>query len=164
MCDHNDEKDQDKITCPICFINFEDNNICVTKCNHTFHLNCLLTSLDKKNSCPLCRRKVKENPLIDLTLDDDDNDETVLPSPVLPHIIPIFVPSLVAPSFVNTLTNYHQNQNQNQVPEVLYMSDSDDYDYDDLPALVPEDPADVPRNVELVPGVSGDDLPDLIPI
>jgi hypothetical protein len=41
--------------CPICYEPMLDVNICVTICNHKFHINCLMKS---GNICPLCRKNV----------------------------------------------------------------------------------------------------------
>jgi hypothetical protein len=40
--------------CVVCLdsIDFTLNNYCVTSCNHSFHLNCLLLT---KNNCPICK-------------------------------------------------------------------------------------------------------------
>lgn len=45
--------------CSICLENIDQNNI-VTKCKHTFHINCLKNWLQKNDNCPFCR---SENPV-----------------------------------------------------------------------------------------------------
>jgi len=44
--------------CPICYEPMLDVNICVTICNHKFHINCLMKC---GNSCPMCRKNVNSN-------------------------------------------------------------------------------------------------------
>ena len=55
-----DIKDKTKNECIICFINYKNNNMITTKCNHSFHKKCLLKWLKIDNICPVCRTK---NPL-----------------------------------------------------------------------------------------------------
>ena len=56
--------------CPICLETVEENNnITITKCNHTFHTDCLCTSISFNNqSCPICRKSLvfpsKEDPAV----------------------------------------------------------------------------------------------------
>ncbi|KAI1300514.1 hypothetical protein EDD11_006173 [Mortierella claussenii] len=45
---------QQEIECQVCFLVFE--HPITTYCGHTFCKNCLITSLDHKPDCPLCRR------------------------------------------------------------------------------------------------------------
>lgn len=54
------EKDNvaDQTTCPVCFDELTHKNICVTKCNHKFCLECILTHHTKNNNCPLCRTQL----------------------------------------------------------------------------------------------------------
>ena len=72
---------EDEISCPICFLNIETKDVCVTECNHKYHLSCLLKSLEIHNSCPLCRRQVKETPpppeinINNIILPDEDYDD-----------------------------------------------------------------------------------------
>ena len=59
-------------TCVVCLdsIDFTLNNYCVTSCNHSFHLNCLLLT---KNNCPICKIELindEEN-----INNNNDNDE-----------------------------------------------------------------------------------------
>ena len=45
-------------TCPICLETLNEKNICVTECNHTFCLKCIIFALRQKNTCPLCRAEI----------------------------------------------------------------------------------------------------------
>jgi hypothetical protein len=47
------DKSKEKKECPICLDTIHNTDTCTTKCNHTFHLSCLLKSND--NTCPICR-------------------------------------------------------------------------------------------------------------
>ncbi|KAF9947114.1 hypothetical protein BGZ70_002864, partial [Mortierella alpina] len=49
-------KIQQEIECQVCFLVFEEPF--TTECGHTFCKSCLITSLDHKPTCPLCRRKL----------------------------------------------------------------------------------------------------------
>lgn len=42
-------------TCPICMQKLTLNNFCQTKCNHRFHLSCLLLTYANNMECPYCR-------------------------------------------------------------------------------------------------------------
>jgi len=44
--------------CVICKENFENNDICTTKCGHKFHTSCLFKI--KGSNCPLCRDTISE--------------------------------------------------------------------------------------------------------
>lgn len=57
--------------CSICLESIEPNNIVLTKCNHTFHCNCILSwlksdnlkqcSSDNPNGCPNCREPISND-------------------------------------------------------------------------------------------------------
>lgn len=42
--------------CSICNSAYDETNIGITPCQHTFHRNCINTWLDDNNTCPLCRQ------------------------------------------------------------------------------------------------------------
>jgi hypothetical protein len=42
-------------SCPICMDEITAKNSCVTKCGHDFCLSCLAKSLQRNQTCPLCR-------------------------------------------------------------------------------------------------------------
>ena len=46
--------------CPICKEIMSDKDKCVTVCNHTYCLSCLLKHLNKSSLCPLCNGIIKE--------------------------------------------------------------------------------------------------------
>lgn len=50
-----------KERCSIC-LDFIDKNkkFCVTECSHKFHTDCLMKCINIKNTCPLCRKELKE--------------------------------------------------------------------------------------------------------
>ena len=50
-------------SCPICMDEITDKDSCVTKCGHGFHLSCLARSLQRNQTCPLCRDELA--PVID---------------------------------------------------------------------------------------------------
>lgn len=54
--------ESDKTTeCSICWEKIKDSNIAITRCNHKFHLDCLITWCLKNNTCPLCRKILCNN-------------------------------------------------------------------------------------------------------
>ena len=52
--------------CAICLEHMSDNDVCTTKCNHKYHLHCLLRWFDSQNNknrtCPFCRTKIQIQP------------------------------------------------------------------------------------------------------
>ena len=60
--------------CPICMDDIESNKNCVTtECGHTFHANCLMTSVAHNGfGCPYCRTAMADVPEDE---DDEDDDE-----------------------------------------------------------------------------------------
>jgi endogenous inhibitor of DNA gyrase (YacG/DUF329 family) len=55
--------------CPICLDPVTSgglHRIVVTKCGHTFGKSCIFRSLEVKNECPSCRKRVRKRDLIDL--------------------------------------------------------------------------------------------------
>jgi len=46
-------------SCSICLKTIYENNFTKTLCKHIFHKHCISTWLEKKNSCPLCRFRLK---------------------------------------------------------------------------------------------------------
>jgi hypothetical protein len=63
-------KDFELPECSICFETIEMINISVTTCGHSFHSSCLFKSLQKNETCPLCRHK-----LVDIPEDDEDEED-----------------------------------------------------------------------------------------
>lgn len=60
--------------CSICLEEINNNDCCTTKCNHTFHLSCLLKSTTISNFCPNCRSLIKESIIQDDNEDYDNED------------------------------------------------------------------------------------------
>lgn len=60
-----------QIDCPICLVCIETSKNCVTtECGHSFHTNCLMTSVAHNGfGCPYCRSKMAEEP--------EEDDETI---------------------------------------------------------------------------------------
>ena len=45
--------------CVICFEKIESNNMIKLSCNHSYHKECIVTLLRKRNrKCPLCRNRI----------------------------------------------------------------------------------------------------------
>ena len=63
--------------CPICMDIIEGNKNCVTtECGHTFHANCLMTSVAHNGfGCPYCRTAMAEVPEEEEEDDDDSEGE-----------------------------------------------------------------------------------------
>ena len=75
--------------CAICLeqLNIPSPNLCVTECNHVFHLNCFLHNREYNVLCPICRANVPMNiqevrndipELIDDEPDRIDNEDAEL--------------------------------------------------------------------------------------
>ena len=45
--------------CSICLESFKNKELYSSTCKHTFHKSCIDKWLDKDNSCPLCRTKLR---------------------------------------------------------------------------------------------------------
>ena len=53
-----DDVEEEEENCPICLSHIDSKDVCVTECNHKFHLKCILQSTAKtwgNSNCPLCR-------------------------------------------------------------------------------------------------------------
>lgn len=60
--------------CAICYDTFENINVCVTPCGHSFCFKCMMKSLNMNDSCPCCRAPLREN-MIEDSDDESDVDE-----------------------------------------------------------------------------------------
>ncbi|KAJ0673327.1 putative transcription factor C2H2 family [Helianthus annuus] len=46
---------EEEDVCPTCFEEYDtENPRIVTKCNHQFHLSCILEWMERSNTCPIC--------------------------------------------------------------------------------------------------------------
>ena len=54
------EEEEGVNTCSICLVELENNTtICsIKKCNHTFHLTCVRSWLNRNLTCPICREDI----------------------------------------------------------------------------------------------------------
>ncbi|ESQ37687.1 hypothetical protein EUTSA_v10028991mg [Eutrema salsugineum] len=51
--------DEEEDSCPICFEDYDvENPRLTTKCEHDFHLSCLLDWIERSDSCPICDKEV----------------------------------------------------------------------------------------------------------
>jgi hypothetical protein len=68
--EHISEKIAEINECSICYEKIGEKNNCVTECGHKFCLKCLLLSMDRSNTCPMCRHVLKNDiiPLNDMNL------------------------------------------------------------------------------------------------
>ena len=76
----NNIKNKQKKTeeCAICYETIGQTNRCTTPCGHTFCMTCILTLVrngsSSSNSCPLCRNKLLDTPVVNtIPLDNFDN-------------------------------------------------------------------------------------------
>lgn len=58
-----------KKVCSICLCNINNTQAKKTKCNHIFHEKCLKKWFQFKNTCPLCRKILKNTITVNLFLD-----------------------------------------------------------------------------------------------
>lgn len=54
------EEDENEDTCPICLERYTyENPRMMTKCNHSFHLQCAMAWSERSQKCPVCDRKME---------------------------------------------------------------------------------------------------------
>ena len=51
--------------CPICYDEMNESNTIKTDCNHKYHKDCLNAWTEKHNSCPICRKKIRNSYILD---------------------------------------------------------------------------------------------------
>lgn len=50
---------EEEDVCPTCFEEYDaENPRIVTKCNHRFHLSCILEWMERSNTCPICNQEM----------------------------------------------------------------------------------------------------------
>ncbi|KAJ0860981.1 putative transcription factor C2H2 family [Helianthus annuus] len=50
---------EEEDVCPTCFEEYDtENPRIVTKCNHQFHLSCILEWMERSNTCPICSQEM----------------------------------------------------------------------------------------------------------
>lgn len=83
--------------CPICMDKLEETNISVTKCGHSFCLQCIIKhSKSGDNRCPLCRANITEDePQVPNNQDQDDVDYRLMDAALRRRLINIS--SFIAP-------------------------------------------------------------------
>jgi hypothetical protein len=76
-------------TCAICLeqLTIPSPNICITECNHVFHLNCFLQNREFNRLCPMCRSDIpigaqnEQHHIValpDVMIDDDNLQDNAL--------------------------------------------------------------------------------------
>ncbi|KAL4353148.1 hypothetical protein GQ457_06G031930 [Hibiscus cannabinus] len=66
LVDSNKSAMEEEDTCPICLEEYdEENPKLVTKCEHHFHLSCILEWMERSDTCPICDQEM----IFDQTLD-----------------------------------------------------------------------------------------------
>ena len=61
------DSNKDDSLCSICY-DLKTDDIAVVRCSHSFHITCLETWLEKRNSCPLCKTEVAQENLLEPSL------------------------------------------------------------------------------------------------
>ena len=56
----NNEKKTSQVECSVCYENIGEKNNCITPCGHTFCFKCMMSCLNYKNTCPICRQVLQE--------------------------------------------------------------------------------------------------------
>lgn len=59
--------------CGICLELLEKTNVCVTRCGHSFCLECIIKNTNYKNNCPNCRKEIVKN--INKEEENEENEE-----------------------------------------------------------------------------------------
>jgi FMN phosphatase YigB (HAD superfamily) len=60
-------KDNKKLHCIICLENYKYNDlIALMKCDHTYHYNCIKKWLNHNPNCPICRKDVIEEVILNI--------------------------------------------------------------------------------------------------
>lgn len=50
---------EEEDVCPTCFEDYDaENPRIITKCNHQFHLSCILEWMERKGTCPICSQEM----------------------------------------------------------------------------------------------------------
>ncbi|KAF8033274.1 hypothetical protein BT93_D2009 [Corymbia citriodora subsp. variegata] len=58
---------EEEDVCPICLEEYdEDNPRFITKCEHHFHLSCILEWMERSDICPICDKIMEFNDSFDL--------------------------------------------------------------------------------------------------
>lgn len=81
---HKTYEKEDRNECNICFEIMEHKNISITKCGHSFCLDCMIKSLSLKTTCPTCREILIENKLSFSENNEPNNILTI--TPLTPYI------------------------------------------------------------------------------
>ena len=55
--------------CAVCYDKIGNKNNCVTPCGHTFCFQCMMSCLNYKNTCPICRQVLQED------INDESSEE-----------------------------------------------------------------------------------------
>ncbi|KAE8733316.1 Detected protein of confused Function [Hibiscus syriacus] len=59
LIESNKSSTEEEDTCPICLEEYdEENPKLVTKCEHHFHLSCILEWMERSDTCPLCDQEI----------------------------------------------------------------------------------------------------------
>ena len=96
--------------CTICLMTIEKKNVCFTSCNHTFHLTCMLKTLEYTLVCPICRTKIADEKIstqteTQITNVPRWNDELETPNAIRP---------VYRPHRIQARRNLYRNRERHQ--------------------------------------------------
>ena len=63
------EEEAKHVECSVCYEKIGEKNNCITPCGHTFCFKCMMSCLNYKNTCPICRQVLQEE------INDDESEE-----------------------------------------------------------------------------------------
>lgn len=139
--------------CPICNLIVENclNNV-ITKCNHKYHLNCLITNLKYRSTCSICRTELDdEKPVNNINVDDDivDTSNIVDTSDIVDtsHVLDFSAyPDNILKTWLNNINNMDS--------EIIIINDN----------IITSVPEDLFKILEIIFNVTRDKLFDSLSI
>ena len=119
-------------SCVICFNEIEDEDKCVTNCNHTYCNECIMSWFNRGNfSCPTCREEVENfmnNGTVNRLIKIEDTNRSIVPAVDLQnlrrlHNQNLYLKFIIFTNIIYTLYTVYRQSNY----EILYYRYKDSY-------------------------------------